>query len=85
MSADIVLQSKKVQQSDTIANFHVNHKMMETSRAYCSFYAFEDGLLKVLNTPSTVVVGVVTEQRMAWDSSSQAGASCDWQFSGNHH
>ena len=73
-----MLQSKRVQQSDTVASFHVNHKRMETSsckfskekktdphKAYCSFYAFEDRLLKVLNAHSIVVMGVVTEQRMA--------------------
>ena len=47
-----------------------NHEFFEKKKsyphkAYYSFYAFKDGLLKVLNALSTAVVGVVTEQRMA--------------------
>ena len=88
-----MLQSKRVQQSDTVANFHVNHKMMETSNckfskekksdphsAYCSFNAFEDGLLKVLNAPSTVVVGALLNNEWHGIHEVGLGASCDWKF-----
>ena len=41
-----------------------NHEFSEKKKsyphkAYYSFYAFEDGLLKVLSAPSTVVVGAL--------------------------
>ena len=67
-----------------------NHEFSEKKKsyphkAYYSFYAFEDGLLKVLSAPSTVVVGALLNNEWHEIHEVELGASCDWKFSGNHH